>query len=315
LSQPTAMSRSEVWRAVLAEQERAQRVARARCSSPQDAEDCVQEAMARVVAMPDVDLRRVGPLLSVIVANLAADTHRVRSRAVRAEPRLRASALAQPSPEDDICDALEAQWLWERRVELPEQDRAVLEFRAQGRSAAQAAEALGVTYKAAESAYTRARTRMRAIWRAAGALLGVLWARPARETAPVAIPVAASVLAVLAVLGVVPPGGAGQATPGKRGVSKQPVSVQSSVPTATGTDAAVPTRAAPTDAGPTPLPRPTSAAPAPPTRLIPRSSAGPVYAPGVRGGEERTEESFTDTVDRCLREGLIVTPTHVDCAG
>ena len=73
-------ARPELWAALLAERDRAERVARARCRSRQDAEDCAQEAMARVAAMPDVDLTRIGPLISTVVAHLAVDTHRYAAR-------------------------------------------------------------------------------------------------------------------------------------------------------------------------------------------------------------------------------------------
>lgn len=318
--QPAPASRSDLWNALLAERDRAQRVARARCSSKQDAEDCVQEAMARVVAMSDVDLRRVGPLLGVIVANLAADTHRARARAFKAEPRLVAAGLAEPSPEEDVCDALEARWLWAMRTELPDQDRAVLELRAQGHTAGQAAEALGVTYKAAESAYTRARMRMKAIWRAAAALLGILWGRPVRDTAPVAVPVAASVvIAGLAVLGVVIPAGEGQADSSSRQTLAEP-----GRPEAATEAADVVVQATRRPAGPPPAPVPAAVLAGPrnappvspvPVRVVPQSAAGPAYVTGVRVGEEHAEESLAETVKRCLRKGVIVTPTYVDCAG
>jgi RNA polymerase sigma-70 factor (ECF subfamily) len=317
------VSRSELWQAVIAERERAERVARSRCSSRQDAEDCVQEAMVRVVAMSDVDVARVGPLLSTVVANLAADTHRSRSRAARAEPRLRPAAISQPSPEEDVCDALEARWLWDKRAELPDQDRAVLELRTQGRTAGEAAAALGVTYKAAESAYTRARTKMRAIWRAAAALLGILWGRPGRDAAPVVVPAAASaalaVLTVLTVLATVVPAGEGRAEP--RPPDRHPrVAVTAQAATEPAEPAAQTVPRPPRAVEPPPETKqatPPAASDEDPAPVVglPAPTAGPVYAPAVGVGQERPEESMAETVERCLREGLIVTPTHVDCAG
>jgi RNA polymerase sigma factor (sigma-70 family) len=320
LSQPKADDRSELWSAALAERDRAQRVARARCSTPQDAEDCVQEAMARVVAMSDVDVRRVGPLLSTVVANLAADTHRARARAVRAEPRLRAANLPLPSPEEEVCDVLEARWLWGRRDELPEQDRAVLEQRVLGRTAGEAAQALGVTYKAAESAYTRARARMRAIWRAAAALLGILWGRPVRESAPVVVPVAASaaaaVLTVLALV-VVPAEDGQAATPGANGAVAPSALVgeASRAVSLSGRPPATQPRPAATVAPKTVPVTPVPASEAGPVRVVPRTAAGPVGAPGVRFEEEREDQSVVESVFQCLGGGLIVSPTRVDCEG
>lgn len=69
----TAMPPSELlWAALLDNRERALRVARARCADPHDAEDCAQEALARVAAMPSVDLDRIGSLVTAVVSNLAA---------------------------------------------------------------------------------------------------------------------------------------------------------------------------------------------------------------------------------------------------
>jgi RNA polymerase sigma-70 factor (ECF subfamily) len=324
LSQPPQADRSELWSALLAERDRAKRVARARCSSPHDAEDCVQEAMARVAAMPDVDASRVGPLLSTVVANLATDTHRARARAARAEPRLVAAGLPHPSPEEEVCDVLEARWLWDRRMELPDQDRAVLELRTEGRTAGQAAEALGVTYKAAESAYTRARSRMMKIWRTAAALLGILWGRPARESAPVTVPVAASAtIAVLALLTAVLPGAGGRAEAGEGAGPRRipaaatlPATASAKAPAPAGLrpERTAPSSSPPVSPGAQTAPRPAPVA-APRAVLLPGAAAGPIYAPDVQGGQQRTDESLTDTVGRCLREGVVVTPTYVNCAG
>lgn len=305
--------REQLWRAVLAERARAERVAHARCSSVHDAEDCIQEGMARVVAMPDVDLERVGPLLATVVANLAADTHRARARAARAEDRLGARAGLVSSPEDDVCDLEEARWLWTRRKDLGAQDRAVLELRAAGYGAADAAAALGVSYKAAEAAYTRARARMRAIWRAAAALLGVLWCRPVRPRADAAVvALTASAATVLVMLpgatqradATVPsevagPPQAAAAHPVARDVHRRSSSPDQ--PEA-GREQVVPQRTVE------------------PGRhhALPAAQAPSLSVAGAEIGEtrlvrEHDEESFTATLQRCLEQGVILEPTHIEC--
>lgn len=310
----SASYREQLWSAVLAERGRAERVAHARCSSVHDAEDCVQEAMARVVAMPDVDLDRVGPLLATVVTNLAMDTHRARARTVRVEARLGARPGLAHSPEDDVCDVEEARWLWRRRVDLGAQDRAVLELRAAGYGAADAAAALDVSYKTAESAYTRARTKMRAIWRAAAALLGILWWRPVRPRADAtAVALAASAAVVLVVLpgttqsadATVPPPLAAPGQAATRSASSElphrsswSVAAQPEAPD----EPAVPLRVdEPRPSGP----RPTAQAPS-------------LAAAGAETGEtrlvrEHDEESFTETVQRCIDAGVLVSPTHIEC--
>jgi RNA polymerase sigma factor (sigma-70 family) len=304
--------RDLIWSALLEERPRAERVARARCSNPQDAEDCVQEAMARVVAMDDVDAARVGPLLATVTANLAADSHRGRARAARAEPRLRAALLHEQTPEEAVCDAAEARWLWQRTEVLAAQDRTVLALRAQGRSAAETAQVLGLTYKAAESAYTRARSKMRAVWRATAAALGILWGRPPRRPAEPAAAAAAVVALALVLLpsiegeaAVPPPPSAQASVPSVAPRSPAPSPVASPSP-----DAIV----ARDPSGPA---EPVAATPRPSQILIrsrplvvDRTSVGATAV-----GRERPEETLGQTLERCLSQGLILTPGYIDCAG
>jgi RNA polymerase sigma factor (sigma-70 family) len=191
----SAATRDEVWQAVLAHRERAVRVARSRCASPQDVDDVVQEAMLRVAAMPKVDLPRVGPLLTTVVANLIADSWRSASSAARAQERLVGWQGAQPGPDEAVCDELAARWLWSRRAVLSEQDRRVLELRVEGLAPADVAQRLGLTLKGVEASFTRARSGMRKAWRAAAAVAGGLWCqlpRPSESTAVVALTAAAA---------------------------------------------------------------------------------------------------------------------------
>lgn len=192
----------DVWEALLGSRDRAMRVARARCADPHEAEDCVQEALVRIAAMPNVDISRIGPLVSTVVARLAVDGHRARGRSTRLAGKLRSLDRAAPSPEEDVCDFAEARWLWSLRESLSDQDRRALELRIAGRSVTESAEDLGVTYKAAENSLRRARSRLRTAWAATAALIGVLWVRrPAiPATALAAAPVAFLAAATLAVL-------------------------------------------------------------------------------------------------------------------
>jgi len=308
--------RDAVWAAVLEHEDRVRRVARSRCRTPQDAEDCAQEAMARVAAMPDVDLDRIGPLLSTVVANLAVDGHRAAGRAARAEPKI--AVLPGPTPEDALCDAAEARWLWASRHRLPDRERQVLELRAQGRTVAETAAALGVTYKAAESAYTRARTGLRAIWRTTAALLAVLWGRPARQTAGGA---AVAVAATAVLLGAAPPPAEGEPPPASpsdaRPAAPGPALQQGgpaappSAPTERPTPSGPPVPQADDGTKPSTPPAPDRAEP--PDLVVPPLRVGPAGAEGTTAGRERTDETFTETVARCAEHGVDLSPFRVGC--
>jgi RNA polymerase sigma factor (sigma-70 family) len=144
-------------------------VARRRCASEEDAEDCVQEAMLRVAQFDRLDPARTVALLTSVVARLAVDMHRRRSREQRYQPRLAEAPEQQAPPDEAVLDAGEAQWLASQLPLLPERERAVFTQRAAGYTASETAARLGLTYKSVESAFTRARGRMR-IWAGAGVL-------------------------------------------------------------------------------------------------------------------------------------------------
>jgi RNA polymerase sigma-70 factor (ECF subfamily) len=300
-----------VWDAVLAQRPRAERVARARCASADDVEDCVQEAMARVAAMPDLDLARIGPLVTVVVANLAADACRRRARTARTAARVWRSSVHVPAHDDEICDRYEARWLRSRMDALPAQDRRSLELRAAGLPVGEIAERLGVTYKAAEHALGRARQGMRAVWRATAALAGLLWGARVRAVARTAPGLAAAALAtaclgsVLAQPAEPPPGGSAAG------------------------DAFLTRHAPPTAPRTVPAPRrpravpgggagPTAQGVAGPARST-RAAVAPVSVGVVRYGglsEEHRDHHETpqQTVERCLRH-VTVAVDHVECDG
>lgn len=310
-----------VWAALLQQRERALRVARARCASAQDAEDCVQEAMVRVAGMSQVDLARVGPLLSTVVANLAVDGHRSRARAAKAHARMQGWRRTEPPVDEQVCDEHEARWLWSRCGGLAVQDRRVLELRAQGLTVTQTAEALGLTYKAAEASLTRARSRLKGIWRAAGGLFGILWWRPERQLRTATVAAVAAAGAVLT-LNAVPPDASGGGPTGAPQVSPSAVEpARAVVPgerVAPRPAAAIrPARPAPTAPVAVRERAPEPATPRPQPSTVPVFSTGRVQTGPVSGGAsgqfEHPEESFTDTLQRCLEQGAVVTPYHVEC--
>lgn len=306
-----ADGREQVWSALLAHRDRAVRVAAARCGSREEAEDVVQEAFARIAAMPDVDVDRIGPLLSSVVANLAADLHRARTRASRHRHRL--LHPVPPVPEDVVCEKAEARWLWTQRAGLSAQDRRVLELRAAGYTLPESAAQLGITYRAAENALGRARRHLRAVWRATAGLLGAAWARRAGRAAGVASAVPAAVVLALS-LGVLPyassaPGG---------GVTGPSQAVRAVHATNTADHAATAATHSPrrlsTSRSSAPRARPTAGASAgtligrTPVVRAGRAEIGPVPVTRNRG-----DETLAQTLRHCVDAGVSISLTRLGC--
>jgi len=168
------------WALVLPLREHMLAVARRRCATAEDAEDCVHEAMLRVVQFENLDAERVAALLTSVTTRLAVDMHRRRARAERHLARLVSVPAQHQAPDEAVLDAGEARWLATQVRHLPEREQAVFRQRAAGYSAGEAAARLSLSYKAVESAFTRARGRMRA-WAAAGTLLVLEYLRRLRQ--------------------------------------------------------------------------------------------------------------------------------------
>jgi RNA polymerase sigma factor (sigma-70 family) len=301
--------RDALWEALLDARERAVRVARARGARPDDVDDFVQEATARVAAMADVDVSRVAALLTVVVANLVVDRHRAALRTARLEQRLSAAVVGQAPPDEELCDAAEARWLRSRTAVLSDQDRRVLEMRIDGLSSAASAAALGVTRKAAQNALGRARAHMLEVWRATAALVSVLVGRrPARAGATTATAALAACVLLSGGPGMWrPDDGRGAGVPKTR--SPRPVLLRMESESA---PAAGPRPPAPVARRPA---RPSPAPPAPAADVI---ATGPVRVGPVRAGEtvrrEHRDESTTDTLQRCLRDGITISQSTIGCS-
>lgn len=154
--------RERRWAAVGAHRDRLLRLSRARCANPQDAEDCVQEAMLRAVEFDTLDEERLGPFLTTVTVRLCTDLHRGRSRGDRLSRRLAAYAAAvEPGPEDAVCDRAESVWLSRHVDTLPLRQREIVHARAAGESCGAVAEQLRMSYAAIESALSRARRTLR----------------------------------------------------------------------------------------------------------------------------------------------------------
>lgn len=310
------------WAAVVEHRDRALRVARARCHDRGAVDDCVQEAMARVVAMPSVELSTVGPLLSTVVAHVAADVGRDAARCSALGARLTRAQPAVPAAEDAACDQAEARWLGQVAERLPTQDRAVLLLRADGLSVAEVAAELDITYKAAEAAFTRARKVLRAAWRATLGVLAVLLGRPGRDNErPVLLCAATTVLTLACALtwwpsqppavDALPP----RPHPFPMSQPEQPtVTTQEATPQRVLAPRANRQAAASVAAVSSPTTGPAPVAP--PVRTPVVTAEGPVVGP-VDAGDTRLvyedrDETVTETIDRCASD-LVLTPFEISC--
>ncbi|KAA0942506.1 sigma-70 family RNA polymerase sigma factor [Streptomyces apricus] len=155
------------WHLLLPHRARLCRLARLRLTSLQDVEDCVQEAMLRAALHRDLDEDRVGPFLTSVTLRLCADVHRHRERSRRVLHRHSLAGEAAPGPEETVCSAAEGAWMLQQVDRLAGRERDIVLARIEGTSTREAADRLGISVKAAEGAFTRARARLRR-WHEAG---------------------------------------------------------------------------------------------------------------------------------------------------
>jgi hypothetical protein len=186
---------------------------------------------------------------------------------------------------------------------LVPRDRHALELRAAGLSVGEIAESLGVTYKVAEHALGRARSGMKAIWRATAGAVGLLWgsrARPRQAVAVGALALAGAVLAVgWRVMPTIQRDDRVSSTAVVTTVAPSPAEVRSISPTSPpGSKRLLASTARHSRA----------------IATVPAVRAGGLYA--VAGSlEERPHgESLQQVVERCLRH-VTVRPDHVECDG
>jgi RNA polymerase sigma factor (sigma-70 family) len=150
------------WAIAEAERSTLVRIARRAGLTDLDAEDCVQEAILKVVPRAGVDESRMAGLLVTVVRRRAIDIHRRAQAAARASKRLQAVAPCDAdTPDVLLCDRAEAEWSATVVEQLPAFQRQVLMARADGRSWNEIAHDLSTTVKAVESAVSRARASVR----------------------------------------------------------------------------------------------------------------------------------------------------------
>ena len=165
------MTDAALWHAAWQERDRLLRIARRHSRNRADAEEVVSEATLRCATHPNLDPGRLAAMLTAVTLRLCV--HRLRARVVadRVAPRL----LDPPSDDiGDVLDRAEAMWLAAEMARLTDPERAVLTARMLGLTLTETADALGVTYRAAEGLLGRARRKMRDVW---ARTLALLWPR------------------------------------------------------------------------------------------------------------------------------------------
>jgi len=122
--------------------------------------------MIRAVTFEALDERRVAPLLTTIALRLCVDYQRRNVRDRRLLGRLGTLRGAEPGSDEHsrVVERDAAHWLLTQTDGLGTREREVILARANGMSTAEAAHALSITHKSAESAFTRARSRLRTIY-------------------------------------------------------------------------------------------------------------------------------------------------------
>jgi RNA polymerase sigma factor (sigma-70 family) len=288
------------------------RVARRRTSSPEAAEDAVQEALARAAMHWDsIDANRLGAWLTSVTIRVCADQHRDGMTERRHLSRL-VQPETGPDPGDEVSDRAEDAWLLDQLTELPSRQQQVLRAMAAAGSVPAAAQRLGMSRQSTESVLKRTRAVMRSRLAATLAALGVLrWRRltPWRQGGA-----AAGLAAVALIVAVLP----------------------QVAPWFTGRHPASPARSAPADEIATTMPASTAVAQArrPPGRAqsLPREahtavaqgrSVALVPAHDVAVGPwhhhdhgvvvTHPHDSLVRSVKDCLRDGVVVSTTYVGC--
>jgi RNA polymerase sigma-70 factor (ECF subfamily) len=158
---PADTPAAQRWELLLPHQERLRRIARRRLPGHHDVEDCVQEALLRAAVHRDLDPERVGPFLTAVTVRLCVDVHRHRERTRKILGQHFFHPDADAGPEESACSAAEGAWMLKQVQRLSGREREVALVRIEGTTTREAADLLGISIKAAEGAWTRARARLR----------------------------------------------------------------------------------------------------------------------------------------------------------
>jgi RNA polymerase sigma factor (sigma-70 family) len=302
-----------LWEKVWEQRSSLMAVARRRTLSHEEAEDAVSEAMLAAVEA-DLDPDRVGAWLNRVTQFRCVDMQREHSRVGKRWAYTLGLERCAMTPEEEVCEREHARWVTEQVAALPSRQRSALELRAAGRSVSAIAEALGTPYKATESLLSRGRAQLRQTVTAIAALLGSLFVSARRSSAP-----AGAVLVSVVALSLAPAqSSAPSPVPSTdraprvtlesagREVPEPDAAPQTAPGTNPRTDAPPPAVSTKVPTGPPPAESPRD--------TVTRVDAG-ADATGVTVEHRRTDadETLMETVERCLRDGPIVSTELIGC--
>lgn len=295
------------WATALAHRDRLLRIARSRAVSAEDAEDVVQEALARCAEFASLDAERIAQFLTTVTLRLCADVHRRNEEPLRARRWLVPLLHDEPDPADVVCRNHGAEWVASLVEPLPERQRRVLFDRARGLTIQQIARRHQLSYKAVESALSRARATVRSRL-AASASLPALVVR-VRWVRRLAFATSAGVVLTAVVVATSPPG-----TTEPRGAPASRAEGREVTTIARPTAAPVALRVA-ARVGATPTPEPTPVPVGPRVSFsaqpVPYDDPLPTFTAGAAGYEvERHEDGYglVSGPMRCLKYGIQTDP-------
>jgi RNA polymerase sigma factor (sigma-70 family) len=277
-----------------------------------DAEHIASETVLKAGRQTDLEPHGLPAWCRVVARHASIELHR---KAPRADLLSRVAHSEPPvaEPQAAVDDRLEAEWVAGLVATLPEQQRRVLQLRANGWSTSQIAAEMSLSYKAVESLTSRARHSVRAMIAAGGCVVAAataVWRRAWLPVTPVVVAAAATTL-------IVATPWSPSAPPAARGGAPRVTEFTAT----TGATAAGGSRDRVTT---TPLARPPRLAPPgsvaaavatdrrPTTVLKGRRVADTGHSDVeiTRDDEDRT---FVESVQDCLAGGLEVTPQNVGC--
>lgn len=284
-----------------------------------DAEDCAHDALLVALDRPELlhGARSEAGWITVVARRRAIDQIRRKARTGAlshsfSDPDQR----LEPDFADDVASRLAAQVLAEDIADLPAATQAVLRQLAAGGTTADAASALGITKRSADSHLQRARRRLRGRWMSALAALTGAFALARRPARGAAVALAATPVALLLAV---------TQEPQAPGLRTQPASVpaigQPALAAVHGRPAAaaplVPAAAHQVSADAAPRPRSVGVASQPNARPATREVAGVTPAPGTSVTVTHTDNGEdtpppVEAVQRCLDE-VTVSATYVGC--
>ncbi len=153
---------AERWANLIAHREVVVRTVARLAGDLADAEDCVHEAMARLVRRTDLDPQRVRALLIRAAVHIAIDERRRSNRERTAVERLAADADREVVPDGTLIARAEVAEVTAAIQALPPRERDVLMLRlTKGHTVEEVAALLGVKRKTVEGAHSRGRQRLR----------------------------------------------------------------------------------------------------------------------------------------------------------